>query len=106
MARTASTNGKADVCSPSRKPEKSLSATLFGFSSDPCILSAIPIPCSYSPHTPSCKEAIQIVKPLSPPILLTKVCAVLVTQPVESPALHTPSLDHRFPRTSRADRRH
>src|SRR6266849_5525810 len=52
------------------------------------------------------KEAIQIVKPLSPPILLTKVCAVLVTQPVESPALHTPSLDHRFPRTSRADRRH
>src|ERR1700730_14747302 len=51
-----------------------------------------------------CKEAIQIVKLLSPPILLTKVCAVLVTQPVESPALRTPSLDHRFPRISRADR--
>src|SRR5204862_6974831 len=35
-----------------RKPEKSLSATLFGFSYGPPILFAIPTSCSYKPQTP------------------------------------------------------
>ena len=44
---TTSTNGKADVCSPSQKPEQSMFATLFAISYDPFILSAIPTSCSY-----------------------------------------------------------